>query len=72
MLVKTASQENQNKEGTSVDFELTRSETQELEDTGYVVTDNGYCITVDSDGEYVVWKPFYEWSGMKLNYGGRK
>lgn len=72
MLVVKASEENQNAEGTSVDFELTRSETQELEDTGYVVTDNGYCITMDSDGETQVWKPFLEWSGMKLNYGGRK
>ena len=72
MLVVKASEENQNAEGTAVDFELTRSETQELEDTGYVVTDNGYCITMDSDGDTQVWKPFLEWSSIQLNYGGRK
>lgn len=72
MLVKPASLENQNEDFTSVDFFLTKEETQELEDTGYVVTDNGYCITMDSDGETQVWKPFLEWSGIQLNYGGRK
>ena len=71
MLVKQASQENQNADNTSVDLFLTKEETQELLDTGFVVTDNGYCITMVDD-EYTVWKPFTEWSGMKLNYGGRK
>ena len=52
-------------------FELTRSETQELEDTGYVVTDNGYCVTMDSDGEIAVWKLFDEYDSLKLNYGGK-
>lgn len=71
MLVQPAALENQNEDFTSVDFFLTKEETQELLDTGFVVTDNGYCITMIDD-EYKVWQPFNEWSGMKLNYGGRK
>ena len=58
MLVKQASKENQNADNTSVDLFLTKEETQELLDTGFVVTDNGYCITMVDD--------------EKLNYGGRK
>lgn len=71
MLVKLASEENQNAEGTSVDFYLTKEETQELEETGYVVTNEDYCI-VNIDGDYMVFKLFKEWSGMTLNYGGEK
>lgn len=53
-------------------FELTREETQELEDTGFVVTDDGYCITM-LDNQYIrVWKEFDDYDGLKLNYGGRK
>lgn len=71
MLVKLASEENQNAEGTSVDFFLTKEETQELEETGYVVIDEEYCV-VNLDGDYMVFKVFKEWSGMTFNYGGRK
>lgn len=53
-------------------FTLTRDETQELEDTGYVITDNGYCVTVDSDGNYQVWKEFEDYDGLTLYHGGRK
>lgn len=65
MLVKLASEENQNAEGTSVDFYLNETETWELEETGYVVVDD-YCI-VSLDGEYTVFKLFKEWSGMTLH-----
>lgn len=66
MLVKLASEENQNAEGTSVDFYLNEAETQELEETGYVVIDEEYCV-VNLDGDYMVFKVFKEWSGMTLH-----
>ena len=34
---------------------LNKLETEELEKTGYVVTDN-YCVTLNSDGEYELFK----------------
>lgn len=73
MLITKASEENQNASGTSVDFELTREETQELHDYDFVVVNNEkYCITKDENGDVMVWIPFTEWSGLKQNYGGRK
>lgn len=53
-------------------FVLTREETQELEDTGFVVTDDGYCITMLDNQDIRVWKEFDDYDGLKLNYGGRK
>lgn len=53
-------------------FELTREETQELEDTGFVITDNGYCVTMLDNQDIRVWKQFEDYDGLKLNYGGRK
>ena len=53
-------------------FELTRSETQELEDTGFVITNEGYCVTMLDNQDITVWKPFEDYDGLKLNYGGRK
>lgn len=53
-------------------FELTREETQELEDTGFVITEEGYCITMLDNQDIRVWKEFEEYEGLKLNYGGRK
>lgn len=53
-------------------FELTREETQELEDTGFVITDDGYCVTMLDNQDIRVWKEFEEYEGLKLNYGGRK
>lgn len=53
-------------------FTLTRDETQELEDTGFVVTDDGYCITMLDNQDIRVWKEFDDYDGLKLNYGGRK
>ncbi len=53
-------------------FELTREETQELEDTGFVITDDGICITMLDNQDIKVWKEFEEYDGLKLNYGGRK
>lgn len=64
MLERLASEENQNAKGTSLDFELTREETEELKQTGYVVTGD-YCI-VEMDGEVTVYRLFTEWSS--LNY----
>ena len=53
-------------------FELTREETQELEDTGFVITDDGYCVTMLDNQDIRVWKEFEEYDGLTLNYGGRK
>lgn len=53
-------------------FVLTREETQELEDTGFVVTDDGYCITMLDNQDIRVWKEFDDYDRLKLNYGGRK
>ena len=53
-------------------FELTREETQELEDTGFVITDDGICVTMLDNQDIRVWKEFEEYDGLKLNYGGRK
>ena len=53
-------------------FELTREETQELEDTGFVITDDGICVTMLDNQDIRVWKEFEEYEGLKLNYGGRK
>ncbi len=53
-------------------FELTREETQELEDTGFVITDDGYCVTMLDNQDIRVWKEFEDYDGLTLNYGGRK
>lgn len=53
-------------------FELTKEETQELEDTGFVITSDGYCITMLDNQDIRVWREFEEYDGLKLNYGGRK
>lgn len=47
-------------------FELTEEETQELQETGFVVTDNGYCITC-LDGDYQMWEPFDDYSSFTLH-----
>ena len=46
-------------------FELDKLETQELVETGYVVTDDGFCITM-MDNEITVYKEFEEYEGIKL------
>ena len=46
-------------------FELDKLETQELVETGYVVTDDGFCITM-MDNEITVYKEFEEYDGIKL------
>ena len=53
-------------------YELTKEETQELEDTGFVITDDGICVTMLDNQDIRVWKEFEEYEGLKLNYGGRK
>ena len=37
-------------------IKLNKLETQELKDTGYTITNDGYCITCNSDNEYEVFK----------------
>jgi hypothetical protein len=52
-------------------FELTASETQELRDTGFVVTDQGIAVAM-LDDEIKVYKEFDEYDGLTLYHGGRK
>lgn len=52
-------------------FELTASETQELRDTGFVVTDQGIAVAM-LDDEIKVYKEFDEYDGLALYHGGRK
>ena len=46
-------------------FELTEQETQELVETGFIVTDDGYCVTM-IDNQIQVFKEFEEYDGIKL------
>lgn len=52
-------------------FKLTASETQELRDTGFVVTDQGIAVAM-LDDEIKVYKEFDEYDGLTLYHGGRK
>lgn len=53
-------------------FELTRAETQELELTGYCVTEEGnYCIAKVEDNQYAMFKLFDEYTTIKFNYGDK-
>ena len=58
-------------ENLTPSFELTASETQELEDTGFVVTDQGIAVAM-LDDEIKVYKEFDEYDGLTLYHGGRK
>ncbi|MCR5112708.1 MAG: hypothetical protein K6A63_02090 [Acholeplasmatales bacterium] len=46
-------------------FELDELETQELVETGYVETNDGFCITM-RDNEITVYKEFEDYDGLKL------
>ena len=51
-------------------YELTKEETQELLETGFVETEDGFCITLLDDGcvkELRVYKEFDEYDGLTLN-----
>lgn len=53
-------------------FELTREETEELEQTGYCVTDEGnYCIAEVGDNQYAMFKLFDDYEAIKFNYGDK-
>lgn len=55
-------------------YELTKEETQELLETGYVETEDGFCITYTDSGcvkEIRVYKEFDEYDGLSL-YKGEK
>lgn len=58
-------------ENLTPSFELTARETQELLDTGFVVTDNGIAVAM-LDNEIKVFKEFDEYDGLTLYHGGRK
>ena len=46
-------------------FELNELETQELIETGYMVTDDGFCIVMQDD-EITMYKEFEDYDGIKL------
>lgn len=46
-------------------FELTKEETEELVQTGFVVTDDGFCITM-MDNHIQVFKEFEDYEGLSL------
>lgn len=50
-------------------FELDEYETYELHETGFVVTEDGFCITY-VDGEYTIYKEFDEYDGLKVHHEG--
>ena len=52
-------------------YELTREETQELEETGYCYDDEEEIGVIKVGYEYVVVKPFEDYDGLKFNYGGQ-
>ena len=52
-------------------YELTREETQELEETGYCYDEEEEIGVVKVGYEYVVVRPIYEYDGLKFNYGGQ-
>lgn len=47
-------------------YELTELETQELVETGYVETDDGFCITMRHN-DIRVYKEFDEYDSLKLH-----
>lgn len=50
-------------------YELTKEETQELLESGYVETEDGFCITYTDDGfgkEIRIYKEFDEYDGLTL------
>ena len=53
-------------------YELTREETQELEETGYCYDENEEVGVMKVGYEYVVVRPFTDYDGLKLNYGGNQ
>lgn len=57
------------KTGGVQDMELTKEETQELLETGYVESEEGFCITYTDTGitkELRVYKSFEDYDGLKL------
>ena len=52
-------------------YELTKEETEELEQTGYCYDDEEEIGVIKVGYEYVVVKPFEDYDGLKFNYGGQ-
>ena len=53
-------------------YELTREETQELEETGYCYDEQEEVgVMALGDNEFIVVRPFDEYDGLKFNYGGQ-
>lgn len=49
-------------------YELTKEETQELLETGFLETDDGFCITYNPEfKEFKIYKEFDEYDGLTLN-----
>ena len=50
-------------------YELTETETQEVEETGFTFDEDEGIGVLLIDGRYVVVKEFDEWDGLKLYRG---
>lgn len=49
-------------------YELTYEETKQLLETGFLETDDGFCITYDPEfKEFRIYKEFDEYDGLTLN-----
>lgn len=48
---------------------LSEIETEELQKTGYVITHENYCVTLNSDGEYDLFKKVKGVWSLELDYG---
>ena len=53
-------------------YELTREETQELEETGYCYDEKEEIGVLKVGYEYVVIRPFTDYEGLKFNRGGEQ
>ena len=53
-------------------YELTREETQELEETGYCYDEEEQIgVMALGDNEFIDVRPFEDYDGLKFNYGGQ-
>ena len=52
-------------------YELTREETQELEETGYCYDEQEEIGVIKVGYDYVMVRPFTDYDGLKFNYGGK-
>lgn len=53
-------------------YELTREETEELEQTGYCYDEQEEIgVLALGNNQFIVVRPFEDYDGLKFNYGGQ-